>query len=413
MCDQGLVDFTKCDIFTPDKISELMASKLTTHGTLLEPAVGTGNLLRFIKFDDYTTIDTYELKKSYIDELPKAPNVNVFNGDFVKMPVDEKYDNIIMNPPYIKAQDLSINYRKYLKETFTILNGGILDIYYAFIIKCLTLLKDGGVMVAVTPNTYLYNKSSLGLRQYLFDNNFIKEIIDFKDEKIFKKVSVYCCITVFTKTPKTHLLYNGTELLYSDIVKNYSIFNFNKNTRMLKDICKIKNGIATLRDAIFIHAKKLFDEPCWCSITNGPLEKSIIYPYENGRIIEESVFSSNNPLTYEFLLSNKDELAKRDKGNKTYPAWYAYGRSQSIRPNTKKCIYIPCFMDPKNIEKKLFINQNILHIGCLCIEPNDDVTIDEISKHIINSRDFINENSSKRSGGWVNISSRTLLQIML
>ena len=38
----------KCDIFTPDNISKLMASYLKKGGSLLEPSVGTGNLLKFI-----------------------------------------------------------------------------------------------------------------------------------------------------------------------------------------------------------------------------------------------------------------------------------------------------------------------------------------------------------------------------
>ena len=43
--------FTKCDIFTPDNISQLMSSKLSHRGSLLEPCVGTGNLLKFINAD--------------------------------------------------------------------------------------------------------------------------------------------------------------------------------------------------------------------------------------------------------------------------------------------------------------------------------------------------------------------------
>ena len=57
-------------------------------------------------------------------------------------------------------------------------------------------------MISITPNTYLYNKSALNLRKYLFQNKYIKEIIDFKDKKVFKDASVYCCITIFTKENK-------------------------------------------------------------------------------------------------------------------------------------------------------------------------------------------------------------------
>jgi hypothetical protein len=61
--------FTKCDIFTPDNISQLMSSKLSHRGSLLEPCVGTGNLLKFINADVYDEIDVYEIKEEYLQKI--------------------------------------------------------------------------------------------------------------------------------------------------------------------------------------------------------------------------------------------------------------------------------------------------------------------------------------------------------
>jgi hypothetical protein len=407
--DNDLEEFVKCDIFTPDVISKLMATKLHNYGNILEPSVGCGNLLKYINFENYDSIDVYEIKKEYLDSIPKNDKITGYHCDFLKKTFTNDYDNIIMNPPYIKTQDLSINYRQYLKQTFDVLKNGIIDIYYAFIIKCLTLLKPNGVLVSITPNSYLYNKSALNLRKYLFDNKYIKEIIDFNDKKVFSNVSVYCCITIFTKTDKDFLYYNNTKIVYSTILTNYSLFNTSLNNEVkLQTICKIKNGIATLRDKIYIHEQKLYDEPCWKKITNGISEKFIIYPYNEGVIIDEEIFKQDNPLTYKYLLCNKDELSKRDKGNKTYPKWYSYGRTQSLKCSKKKCIFIPCFLNPDYISNYISINNNILHSGCLCIEPNNESDITKIINCIISNKDFIKQNSSKRSGGWVNLSSRTL-----
>lgn len=411
--DSDLKKFTKCDIFTPKKISKIMISKLKNSGNLLEPSVGTGNLLKYINIDNYDSIDVYELKKSYLNKIKKIEIINKYNKDFIKTDIKIKYDNIIMNPPYIRVQDLSVDYRNYLKENYDILNNGLVDIYYAFIIKCLELLKDDGIMISITPNTYLYNKSSLKLRKYLFDNRYIEEIIDFKDEKVFPNVSVYCCITIFTKNNKKFLIYNNKKIKYTDIIKNYSIFNMNNDINTLNNICKITNGIATLRDKIFIHDEKLFDEPCWHKITNGKKDRYIIYPYNNGIILEEDIFKTNNPLTFNYLLENKNELDNRDKGKKKYPKWYSYGRTQSLCINKDECIYIPCFLYPKKIKESIFIKKDTLHYSCLCIRPYDKNNIDTIISIIINNIDFIENNSSKRSGGWINISSRILNKITI
>jgi hypothetical protein len=58
-----LIDYNKCDIFTPDAISQIMASKINIKGNLLDPCVGTGNLLKFINIQNYDDIDVYEIKK--------------------------------------------------------------------------------------------------------------------------------------------------------------------------------------------------------------------------------------------------------------------------------------------------------------------------------------------------------------
>ena len=400
----------KCDIFTPDFISLKMADKLLSSGSLLDPCVGTGNLLKFLNIDNYTQVDLYELKDEYIKDIKDSKNIYKHIGDFLKMNINYKYTNIILNPPYIKIQELEADYRNFLRDNFKL--KGNLDIYYAFILKCINLLSEDGIMVSITPNSYLYNKSSFDIRKYLIDNRFIKEIIDFGHEKVFKNASVYTCITVFSKSQKESFIYNGVEKLYSDI-HNYSFFEKKPaSTKTLKDICKIKNGIATLRNNIYIHDEKLFDEPCWKPVTSGKKIQYIIYPYENEIVVSEDTFKNNNPSTFKYLEENKTELAKRDNGNKTYPMWYSYGRTQSIKP-CKKAIIMPCFCDPENIENYIRIVEDTLYYSCLCIEPINCDDIQLIIDVIIKNKLHIKQNSSKRSGGWVNLSSSVLNSISL
>jgi type I restriction-modification system DNA methylase subunit len=203
-------------------------------------------------------------------------------------------------------QNLSIEDRDFIKTTYPILKKGNIDIYYAFLLKCLDHLNEvNGVMVAITPNTYLFNRSALSLRKYFIENKFIREIIDFESEKVFKKVSTYVCITIFTKTPKEFLIYNGKKIMYEDINTDFNIFGSkDKSTDKsvtLKDICTIRNGIATLRDKIYIHKHKLFHEPCWKPMTKFVENNWIIYPYDDkGCILEEQYFK-NDKSTNVFL----------------------------------------------------------------------------------------------------------------
>ena len=416
--DNELLNFSRSDIFTPDRISKLMMSFLYKNGNLLEPAVGTGNLLKYLNLDHYNRIDIFDIKKEYLDKCPIKENIIKYHTDFIKKQINTSYKNIILNPPYIRFQDLSIEYREFIKKNWNILSNGNIDIYYVFIIKCLELLDKDGIMIAIIPNSYLYNKSALKLRKYLISNRFIKEIIDFKTEKVFNNVSTYCCITIFTKDYKTHIKYNNSNILYDNIsTKEYNIFIKsvnNKSTIKLGNICNIKNGIATLRDKIYIHRNKLFDEPCWRIITNSKEDKWIIYPYDDdGKILDEEYFRDNNKKTYNYLLNNKEELALRDKGNKKYPKWYSYGRTQSIiKPKSKEVIYVPTFIDPNNIN--YIISTSKLCVSSLSIElKTNKYRLNDIIDILHKNKEFIIKNSSKRGGGWINISGRILKEIII
>ena len=48
------------------------------------------------------------------------------------------------------------------------------DIYYAFIYKSIELLDDDGVLVMITPTSYLTNKSSLNLLLRHFLKNLLR-----------------------------------------------------------------------------------------------------------------------------------------------------------------------------------------------------------------------------------------------
>jgi len=418
--DVQLKSFEKCDVFTTEEIANRMGSYLTKEGTLLDPAVGTGNLINHLPPETYERIDVYDIKQSYLDECPQKENLIKHCADFLKEPTNTKYDNIIVNPPYIKIQDLSLEYRIYIKEKWKKYSSGSFDLYIIFMVKCLEQLKEGGTMVTITPNSYLYNKSCKAFRKDIIENRYIKEIIDFKHEKVFPGTSVYTCITVFTKEPKEELVYNGERVKYENILEpEYNLFtaknqtNQTNQTKKLSDICRIKNGVATLCNEVYIHSQQLYDEPCWRKCKTTTTDKWIIYPYEEttAKVMEEDEFKRMNPKTYEYLESQKTRLSARDKGNKTYPKWYSYGRSQSLKlPKRGQVIYVPVFIDPANIQ--YVIDEPTVYSGCLCIElTTDEYTNEEIIETIKKNIEYIKSNSSKRGGGWINLSTKTLLNV--
>ena len=69
----------------------------------------------------------------------------------------------------------------------------------------------------------------------------------------------------------------------------------------------------------------------------------LIFPYmiDNKKIsiISEENFKNNFNKAYTYLSFFKEELSKRDNGNKKYEKWYAFGRNQALTINGDKLLF--------------------------------------------------------------------------
>ena len=414
--DPTLLDHKGCDVFTPANISARMASYLGDTGTLLEPACGKGDLLSSLNLSTYSQVDVFDIKEQYLAQCPKASNIREHCTDFLMYETDKKYDNVIANPPYIRFQDLSTEYRKQLQSRWPILRKGNVDIYYAFILRCVELLDPNGIIVIITPNSYLYNKSAYALRQHLIDNKLLREIIDFGSEKVFEGIGTYCCITVIDKKDKKSFVYNGNNISYS-MIDDHDIFKIRvegeSQRALLGEYCKVSNGLATLADKVFVHDKKLYGEPCWREVLSGMKSKWCIFPYSDGVLLPETEFAADNPQTYAFLRTQQAVLASRDKGKKTYPVWYAYGRTQALKiPEGKDVLYIPTLLNPRDIA--LCTRTATLFKNCIAIEVvNLCYSVQQIADAVQNNIELLESRCPKRGNGWLTISTTILKQIPL
>ena len=391
----------KCDIFTPDPIGDYMASFPTGEGSLLEPSVGRGNLIRGIDLTKYESVDVYDTESSYLDAIDLP--VKKHHEDFL-LSEPREYDNIIMNPPYIRFQDMEVSYRERIRKDLLV---GNYDIYYAFLLKCISQLSPRGVMVAIIPNAFLYARSSKPLLTWLKERRYISRIRDYGSEKVFPGISVYTCVMVLDRSEKTHYKYNDEDICYSaegDV----------KTGTHLGDLCSLSGGIATLRDKIFIHDKPLNTEPCWRPVKSFRKSRWVIYPYDDyGNPLCESTFRLTCPGTYSHLVAHRAELEARDKGKKTYPTWYCWGRKQSLLPCSGECLLIPTFIDPKNFATVRIKDSLWYNSICVSIPKNSSTTLDDINKILCDNISFIERNSSKRGSGWINVSPRLLSNIMV
>lgn len=262
----------------------------------------------------------------------------------------------------------------------------LLDKYFLFMEKGLQLLKPKGKMGYIIPHKFMLIKSGTSLRKLLSEKKYVKQIIHFGTEQVFKGRSTYTCLLFIEKKErKTFEIgfvkdINRFYATESAEMKEYPIeylsaapwtFLSNEIVQTLekkRDKCQpldsladIFVGLQTSADPIYIIESKsekngfikfidcngieqeieaAITKPC---IYDMQLEKyakieenrRIIFPYyqEGKKQVLYSIDEMKQlfPKTLKYFESFKEELCKRSINNMSGNNWYQFGRSQSLK----------------------------------------------------------------------------------
>lgn len=296
------------------------------------------------------------------------------------------FDIIIGNPPYVCSRNMDEK-TKQLMQKWSSCKSGHPDLYIPFFQIGCDLLKYNGVLGYITVNSFINSVNGRAIRKYFEDKKVKLHIIDFGDEQIFNARLTYTCIC-FIQRIKSDIIYysrekrnqlskyiNFKELYYKDLnvhegwslKDNELVKKLESSGTPFGTIYDTKSGIATLKNNIYIFKpvgedskyyylnQEILIEKGLCKdiinsnklVRDENLEKikeKIIFPYthdENNQavLIEEKILQEKYPKAYEYLLQQKDILSTRDKGKGNYPAWYAFGRSQSLEKQKYKLFF--------------------------------------------------------------------------
>lgn len=238
------------------------------------------------------------------------------------------FDVVIGNPPYVLCQPSNTNEETLnFYKSFEVASYKI-DLFHLFFERGTNILRDGGKLGFITPNTYLSNKYIQKLRNFILKNTFIEEVINY-NESVFVDAGVDVATLILTK----------------DKSKNENIKIYNSERGELK----------------FITTKS---QNSWNEA-------------------EEQVFNLKNDFFFEF----KDCIKLEEIGN-TYFGIQAYDRKSSISDRKINENYISIIDGADivrfqySIPNKYFnyLSENIKSGGDLNVYSQDRIVISQIGQ---------------------------------
>ncbi len=175
------------------------------HGSVLEPSAGNGSFLKRLK------------KAVGIEIDPKICPKNALCMDFFDYPLENQFDTIIGNPPYVKHKDIAPSAKEKLHYS---LFDERSNLYLFFIEKAIRHLKPKGELIFITPRDFLKSTSSVKLNELIYKEGTITHFFELGDQKIFPNAMPNCVIFRFC---------NDYLLQHKDSLMQRKIKKFNEN----------------------------------------------------------------------------------------------------------------------------------------------------------------------------------------
>lgn len=312
------------------------------------------------------------------------------------------FDVIVGNPPYVGASKMDVPTKEMVKK-WSVAKSGKADMYIPFFQIAIENLREDGWLGYITVNNFYRSQNGTCLRHYFANHGYYIKMADFGSEQVFRGRSTYTCLCFVKRSNIGYVDYvacrsqsfasigakDYIRIPYSELSDNQWYLSKSEDITFVRSIetkgvplgklCQVRNGFATLKNDVYLFSVVNEDDKYYYFTKNDrkyKVEKTVcrdavkpnilkresdlpkcmqklIYPYEERQgkvtLISEDSFKQNYPHAYKYLCENKEILAKRDKGQKRYENWYAYGRTQAINLRGYKLLF------PYIAEKPYFV----------------------------------------------------------
>ncbi|MFW6047248.1 MAG: Eco57I restriction-modification methylase domain-containing protein [Candidatus Woesearchaeota archaeon] len=300
------------------KVFELSINK----GRRLEPSAGAGDLCSYFEDNGKNTDVAIEIDNSLSFVYDDIKIMNFF--DFS---IDEKFDSIYGNPPYVKQQ--MIEEKEKIQSEQKSLN-----LFLYFIEKSFYHLNDNGEIVFIIPREFFTNSRASKIRELLYNNGTITHVIDYQERKMFDDADPYIVIIRYEKdnfNHETKYEINGKTEIKNEIFKDGFIKFVNNNGFTLDNLFDVKVGIVSGANDVYEN-EELGNIEIICS--------DFVRTKKRRRFI---FFTKKFPDDIiEYLKRYKNRLINRKIRSFDESNWFEWGAVRNLDVMSKEgyCIYV-------------------------------------------------------------------------
>lgn len=252
-------------VYTKRIIADYMVDMLTIadRAKVLDPCFGGGVFVGSLLEKTEHNILGVEIDKDSYDrfENPNPTRCRLLNCDFFD--IEEEFDGIIMNPPYVRQEEidameeLGVTKQKLQSACGLMTISTKANLYMYFILRSILLLKDGGELIAIFPNSWTNTPVGKQFREQIGHYGCITDFINVTGDPFVGSPMVDVCILKFKRnaiggTNYQKMLVKG---------ETYTVVeSSNEQTRKQDGLVKL-HTIANIRRGVTTGANKFFVNP--------------------------------------------------------------------------------------------------------------------------------------------------------
>lgn len=264
-------------VFTSSILAKFMIGLLKgsfNHNfSILDPCIGPNTFFKAMSDDLFNcNLKGIEIDNNLINEEIKRffdnPKRSLIQGSFFDLPITEKFDLIIQNPPYVRQELLAsgVNSKESIRYNVSSLLSTIpsqSNLYIYFLLKSILHLKEKGVMVAVIYDSWLYSSFGKFLKESFLKLGYLDSVYHFK-KSAFENVEIGATVIKFVKDKSHRKSISYYPLNDLNDLKNYTGLNVNCQKLKQQELLNHNfnnHSIINFKSNVFIPLKAIVSQP--------------------------------------------------------------------------------------------------------------------------------------------------------